>query len=451
MRLRLFLAFVLLIVVTLTAVAIFTRQEMAAQVRSFIGRGGWMGLEGHVADLESFYRQHGTWEGVEALFTSTGRGGRGQEQGGGRGPRWSELRLANADGRLVYAPADMLGDGFVSDEELRSAIPLEVDGARVGYLLLPGAGPPPSEDTEDALLEVLYRASLKSAWIAALLALALSLLMVSLLLRPLNQFTRAAKRMAQGDLAQRVSVGGARELSQLGEAFNRMAVALQGAEIRRRELTADIAHELRNPLAVQRAHLEALQDGVYPLSLENLDVVLHQNLLLTRLVEDLRTLALADAGELVLMRREIDLAHLVQDVIEQFKSQAARRGIHLHCDLTPCPPVDVDPERIQQILNNLLQNALRHTPQSGEIWLRLQCEAGAVMVSVRDSGTGIPLEAMERIFERFYRVDSARSREDGGSGLGLAIARRLAELHGGKLQARNHPLGGAEFILSLPV
>ncbi|NPV87678.1 MAG: HAMP domain-containing protein [Anaerolineae bacterium] len=450
MRLRLFLAFVLLIVVTLTAVAVFTRQEMAVQVRSFIGRGGWMGVEGHVADLESFYRQHGTWEGVEALFDASGRGERGQGQGGGRGPHWNELRLADVNGLLVYAPAGMLGAGFVSEEELRSAVPIEVDGARVGYLL-PG-GSPPSEDTEDALLEVLYRASLKSAWIAALLALALSLLMVSLLLRPLNQLTRAAKRMAQGDLTQRVSVGGARELSQLGEAFNRMAAALQAAETRRRALTADIAHELRNPLAVQRAHLEALQDGVYPLNLENLGVVLHQNLLLTRLVEDLRTLALADAGELVLMRRETDLAQLVEDVVEQFKSQAVRRDIHLHCDLSSaCPLVNVDPERIQQILNNLLQNALRHTPQSGEVSISLRCEAGAAVLSVRDSGAGIPPEAMERIFERFYRVDSARSREDGGSGLGLAIARRLAELHGGTLQARNHPLGGAEFILSLPV
>jgi signal transduction histidine kinase len=231
-----------------------------------------------------------------------------------------------------------------------------------------------------------------------------------------------------------------------------MADALQSAEESRRAMTADIAHELRNPLAVQRANLEALQDGIYPLTPENLTPILEQNLLLTRLVEDLRTLALADSGHLNLERSPTLLRDCVQRVVEQFSPQADSRGIAIQWSAREdCPPVNVDAGRIEQIIGNLLSNALRYTPQGGKIWLDLTCTGEQIQLTVRDSGPGIPVEALPHVFERFFRADRSRSRAEGGSGLGLAIARRLAEAHGGSLTAANHPQGGALFTLTLPL
>ena len=259
--------------------------------------------------------------------------------------------------------------------------------------------------------------------------------------------------MAGGDLTQRVQVKRKDELGTLGEAFNHMAASLQRAEQNRRAMTADIAHELRTPIAIQRAHLEALQDGVYPLTPENLQPVLDQTELLTRLVDDLRTLALADAGELNLEIAALDLSQLVRRVIDRFQPEADMRGIHLKMSDEARGPVMIngDANRIEQIFNNLLSNALRHTPADGQVSLVLQLKEGWVEARLSDTGDGIPAESLPRLFERFFRADKARSREEGGTGLGLAIARQLALAHGGDITAANRPEGGAEFIVRLPV
>jgi signal transduction histidine kinase len=265
--------------------------------------------------------------------------------------------------------------------------------------------------------------------------------------------TRAAHRLAQGDLSQRVLVRGKDELAELGRTFNYMADSLQRAEETRRAMTADIAHELRTPLAVQRASLEALQDGVFPLTAENLETLLEQNRLLTRLVDDLRTLALADAGQLTLERAPVDLSALVQRVVDHFQAQAAGQQVTLEFTHAPAglQPLSLDPIRIEQILTNLLSNALRYTPQGGAIRLAIRQEGSRVLLHVQDSGPGIPEEALPYIFERFYRADKSRARAEGGSGLGLAIARQLARAHGGELTAENAAEGGAVFTLRLPI
>jgi signal transduction histidine kinase len=251
-----------------------------------------------------------------------------------------------------------------------------------------------------------------------------------------------------------VRTHGSDELAQLGQSFNQMAESLQNAEGSRRALTADIAHELRTPLAVQRAHLEALQDGVYPLTAENLDPVLAQNQLLTRLVDDLRTLALAESGQLSLIRAPVDFAALAQRVVERFQPQAEARQIKLQMVAEGLPSgrsalLEIDSARMEQILGNLLANALRYTPEGGEVQVHLEWSPKAARISVCDNGPGIPSEALPHIFERFYRADKSRTRSEGGTGLGLAIARQLAEAHGGTLTAENMPEGGAKFILTL--
>jgi len=240
----------------------------------------------------------------------------------------------------------------------------------------------------------------------------------------------------------------------LGRSFNQMAESLQQAQASRRAMTADIAHELRTPLSVQRAHLEAIQDGVYPLTVENLAPILEQNYLLTRLVEDLRTLALAEAGQLTLERKPTDFVELVQRNVERFAPQAAAHQVAISLEGTAALSekliLSLDSARVEQILGNLLTNALRYTQSGGRIGLTLHREEHQVRLEVLDSGPGIPEESLPHIFERFYRADRSRSRSEGGSGLGLSIARQLAQAHGGALTAENAKDGGALFILTLP-
>ena len=217
-------------------------------------------------------------------------------------------------------------------------------------------------------------------------------------------------------------------------------------------MTSDIAHELRTPLAVQRANIEALQDGVYPLTLENLKPLLDQNNLLARLVDDLRTLAQTDSDSLLIEKHPRDLAKLLKHISENFQPQAGQQNIKLNFNhSTNYPEVLIDERRITQVINNLIQNALHHTPEEGEIILVLQILDSSVEITVRDTGPGIPEGDLDHIFERFYRVDQSRSREKGSSSLGLTIARRLTEAHNGTLTANNHPDGGAIFTLALPL
>lgn len=462
MRTKLFLALSLVALVSVAAVTLIVRQGAVDEVTAYMLRGGMVDISDLTATLEAYYQANGSWEGVESVLSSPGSPGMGW-QGGQNGPGMmggplrhgvldQRLRLADAQGQVI---ADTAGDaqGELSQEVLLQAVPLKSGAQTVGYLL-PEGGLTLSSGDEALLLQNLNRAALTAALLAGGLALLLSGMLAYRLLRPVTALTRAAERLASGDLSQRVQVQGSDEIAALGGTFNHMAESLQQAQTSRRAMTADIAHELRNPLAVQRANLEALQDGVYPLTAENLSPVLEQNLLLTRLVEDLKTLALAESGQLKLELIPTDLAGLAARVVERYQPQARPRGIDLSLNTLPAgqPPVTVDPTRIEQILGNLISNALRYTPEGGWIRLSLAPEGErAIRVTVRDSGPGIPEDALVHIFERFYRADKARSRAEGGSGLGLSIARQLAESHQGSLTAANHPEGGAVFTLTLPV
>ena len=242
------------------------------------------------------------------------------------------------------------------------------------------------------------------------------------------------------------------EIATLGGAFNQMVTSLEEEQKRRRMMTADIAHELRTPLSVQRANLEAMLDGIEPKINENIRTVLEQNQLLERLVEDLRTLALVDAGELSLKLSPIDLDKLIINIVESFQQRAKQKNIQLKTEFDKIPQVmNVDQVRVEQILVNLIENSLRYSPQGGKVWVRTINHNHEVWVEVQDTGPGISDDELPYIFERFYRGDSSRSREQGGTGLGLAIARKLAEANGGGLTATNHPEGGAVFRLTLLV
>ena len=472
MRWRLIGAFILIILVALGTVAVVARYTTQQEVATFLGHGGQIGLENLANNLEDFYSENGSWAGADALFTGVGSQGRGQGQGAGGNGQGSgnpgantnagesagvnaagnEHVLTDTEGKVIFSPVETEVGTYLSADLLSQAIELEVAGEVVGYLFPESGIPSLPDNFEDLLIERVNRASLLAALISGGVAILLALVFATLILRPVQGLTRAVDKMAEGDLSQRVTVKGSGELAALGSTFNQMATSLQDAEERRRALTADIAHELRNPLAIQRAHLEALQDEVYPLTLENLALIGEQNQQLTRLVNDLRTLALVDAGELSLNKRKVNLAEMCNETEARFQPQTDMKNIQLSvvCD-SHSLSVQGDRERLRQILDNLMQNALRYTPENGWINIRLRKQANNAIVSVHNSGPAITEEALAHLFERFYRADKARDRASGGTGLGLAIARKLAEAHGGTLVGENHPEGGVVFKLVLPL
>jgi len=459
MRLRLILSFVLIVFIAIGSILLIVRNQTGNAVRVFMYRGGMTGTEGLVASLEDYYARNGSWNGVEQLFESGmshGRGmgqGQGQGQGntGGMGMMSQRLQLADAAGNILADSESSSPSGSLSRSERSQAIELTNDGKVVGYLY-PEGSMAFSQSAESNLLNRLNRAAVTAALAASGVAMVVALFLSYRLLRPVRELTRAARQLAAGDLSQQVTVHGNDELATLGNTFNQMAVSLQQAESQRRALTADIAHELRTPLAVQRAHLEALEDGIYNLTPENLRPIEEQTRLLSRLVDDLRTLALADSGQLELVRTPTDLPALVKRITTALEPRVADRQIQIQLSLSEsCPPLNLDAQRIEQILNNLLDNALRHIPDEGLISVGLRVDNVQCVLTVRDSGPGIPEDAVPLLFERFYRADKSRSRAEGGTGLGLSIARKIAQAHGGDLTAANHPEGGAVFTLSLPI
>ncbi len=458
MRLRLILSFAVIVLVTITSMVLIARQNTATEVRAFMYRGGITSSTDVVDSLSAYYESTGSWDGVEALLSpylsATARRAGGSGNPGGNSGMSNmmdfRLRLADCDG-LVLVDSDSTDPSFLSITELEAAQPIKVNLKTVGYLLLDGMTGY-SRNEEINLVNRLNQAAITAGLIAGGVSLLLGLLLAYRLLKPVQALTEAAGKLGKGDLSQRVVVKGSDEMATLANTFNHMADSLQKAQQSRRDMTADIAHELRTPLAVQRANLEALQDGIYPTTAENLASILEQNLFLTRLVNDLRTLALAETGELPLEKTETMFQPLVERIIDRFRPQANQQQVDLLFTKSQLieQPVLLDPMRFEQILTNLLSNALRHTPTGGKIRVQVEQRAAKINLTVHDSGPGIPQESLPHIFERFYRADRSRSRSEGGTGLGLSIALHLAQLHGGNLTAANHPQGGALFTLDLP-
>jgi two-component system sensor histidine kinase BaeS len=270
--------------------------------------------------------------------------------------------------------------------------------------------------------------------------------------RPLRRVMEAAERIAEGDLSARVRLLHPGDLGRLAATFNHMADELERADERRRRLTVDVAHELRTPLTVLQGNLEGMLEGVYQPTPEALRGLLDETRLLTRLVDDLRTLALAEAGQLHFDLQQLDVADLLADARTSFGGQADGLGVRLEVDVPDAlPPVRGDAQRLAQVLGNLISNALRHTPPGGRVTLSARAADGGVIVRVADTGPGIPPEDRPYIFDRFWKGDPARTRDGkGGAGLGLAIARQLVELHGGRIWVEDDDAPGATLTFSLP-
>ena len=288
-------------------------------------------------------------------------------------------------------------------------------------------------------------------------AVALGILLVSVLSRrllaPVTSLGEAAQHLGRGDLSRRVPTQGAGELRQLAEAFNSMAANLEDAERQRRNLVADIAHELRTPVSNIQGYLEALKDGLLQPDQATIETIHGQVIHLGHLVEDLRLLAQAEAGALQLHRIPGRMPDVLRVCVDAVRPRAETKGItvSLEADET-MPLVEMDGTRISQVVNNLLENAIIHTPEGGSVTVSAgESDDGMVRVAVADTGTGIQSEDLLRVFDRFFRADASRSRATGGVGLGLTIAKELVEVHGGTIYVENVVPSGARFIFELPI
>lgn len=444
--------------------------------------------------LANYYRSIGGWAGVEQLLGNSatqrqgGMMGPGMRRPGMMGPgsammrsgeMWAMMGLralvVDDRGRVV---ADSAGDSNnmrgqrLDPAALVSGAPITVGDEQVGTLLVTTLTQPDAQS--EGFLQEVNRAILWAVLGAGALALIVGGLLTWRLTRPLRTLTEAAEGIAAGDLAQQVDVRPGDEIGDLATAFNQMAARLARSEALRRQMTADVAHELRTPLTVIQGNVEALQDGVFPLTAEALAPIEAKTALLIRLVEDLRQLALVEADVLSLEQGVLDPVALVRELVAEFRPAAREKGISLSVEAAPTlPPVTADRQRLAQVLGNLLGNALRHTPAGGTVTVTVSREGAHIpgfvppaglpylLFSVSDSGPGVAPADLPNLFERFYRADKGRGRGGGesGSGLGLAIARALVEAHGGTIGAANvpdsapsgAPESGAIFWFTLPI
>ncbi len=315
----------------------------------------------------------------------------------------------------------------------------------------------PLEDYSLSAIEKQFNSSVSRSLfiaiaVAGLVGLLLSLLLSRSILRPVDELISAARAMEKGDLSQRVPVRSKGELGELASAFNAMAEGLTRLEQLRQNMVTDVAHELRTPLSNVSGYLEALRDGVVDPTPEMISSIHEEAMLLNRLVDDLQELAMAEAGQLKLVRQPVNIKVVVEKAVQSLKSQADEKYVNITVNLPgDLPLVEADAERMGQVLRNLLNNAITNTPSGGEITIQACIVDSQVEISVQDNGLGISAEHLPYVFERFYRVDQSRTRSTGGAGLGLAIVKQLVEAQGGQVGIDSQVNVGTRITFTSPI
>jgi signal transduction histidine kinase len=363
------------------------------------------------------------------------------------------VALVDNDQKVVLGSRNFEIGQQVGQADMRDSLPIEVDGQTVGAVLFDLPTDMPQRDPyspEDAFLARVNQAIVFGALGATTIALVIGVLLARAISHPVKELTEATQRVSGGELGHQVTVRTRDEIGELAVSFNRMSADLATSTRLRRQMTADIAHELRTPLSIILGYTEALSDGKLHGKPAIYDAMYGEAQLLNHLVDDLRTLSLADAGELTLNRSLIPAGECIERTAASHAELAAQRGIRLEVQITPdLPLIHADRERVAQVLTNLVSNALRYTPDGGVITLSAATEDNRVLLRVADTGPGIASEHLPHVFQRFYRADASRP-ANGESGLGLAIAKSLVEAQGGTIGVESVPGQGATFTVALP-
>lgn len=471
-------AFALVILVGIGVVVWLAGQATTGQFELYITQTGQQLAVRLVPFLADYYARAGSWDGVDAVLHSPSDAGASHvalnqqkwmnEMDEGMMGGMSEWRgdmmmmgdslWATFGSRLILLDADLVVVGDTTHTLIGTRLPAD-DAARgmritvgeqqVGTLIVTPLDAPTTPAGD--FLATLRYSVLWAGVAAGGVALVLGSLLFFQIVRPLRSLAAAAQRIAQGDWSQRAWVGDRDEVGQVALTFNQMAATLQQYAAERQNMVADIAHELRTPLSVVQSNLEAMLDGVLPASPEELTSLHQETLLLNRLITDLRTLSLAEAGQLHFEKQAVDPGALIQQVSERMRLRAEEKHIRLETMVADdLGKIQADPARLTQIMTNLVDNALRYTPAGTCVTLAARPTADAVEFAVSDTGPGIPAEALPHIFDRFWRAEKSRNRASGGSGLGLAIVKQLVEAHGGQVQVESQVGVGTQFRLQLP-
>ncbi len=450
---KLTLAFLAISLAAIGVVAAISLRTTGEQFRRYVVASGMMSQAGWAETLTSYYAANGSWAGVDAVLAQLGPGGGMGRGWGAMGMAGPNFAVTDAAGRVLASRTGELVGEMLPADVVAQGLPLTLNGQPIGTLLNVRPADVALDAQGQAFLRQVQTSLLWAALLAAALSLGLGVLISRVLTAPLARLTRASQAIAGGDLSQRVPVAVANrdEIGDLGAAFNGMASSLAEAETLRKNLIADISHELRTPLAVVQGNLQAILDGVYPLEMAQVAGVYDETLLLTRLVDDLHELALAEAGQLRLERAPVDLAALARTAVGQFGPAAEAAGVRLALSTAEdAPAVLGDADRLAQVLRNLLSNALRHTAAGGQVAVQVSRAGEQAEIRVADTGTGIAPEDLPYVFDRFYRGDKGGSRRGGGAGLGLAITRQLVAAHGGRIAVASQAGAGATFTVTLP-
>jgi signal transduction histidine kinase len=401
--------------------------------------------------LEEFYAQNGSWEGVDTAWGELQMRRNTMPPPPNEGRRKSLFGMADAEGVVIVSnDPDFPAGSIVPENKLAQGEPVLLDGREVGVILT--ANLPPGFNPEEYMfLERSNRALLYALGGALIIALALGFLLSRTLIRPLTALTEAANLIAEGNLEQQVSVRSNDEIGRLAAAFNTMSREVARVNAQRRQMTADIAHDLRTPLTTIAGYIESMREGVLKPTPERLAMIYSEIEVLQNLVDDLRMLSRADAGELSLNRQHFSPGYLLERAAASFQQKAEKQQITIWTELEPgLPVIFVDEDRMMQVLGNLLSNALRFIPPGGEIRLKAARAGDCVELVVEDNGSGIDAEEMPFLFDRLHRIDKARSDNNGETGLGLAIVKALVTAMGGSISAASRPGEGTAFTISFP-
>ena len=458
-------ALLLIVVVSVGLMAYLANLSTAREFQQYIMRGSMVYTQ-HVADiLSQHYTKEQGWSGLQDVLAGLLRS------------RNDRLIVADSSGAIVGDTEKNLlgkdtteaglGDGSVinaSGEYVGNLYLLVSAETRTGMGHMGGRGSSASPMLSLAEEDFLDRIN-SSLWVAGLAAIAvalvLGLILTRQITRPVHALTRGARHIASGNLGYRVNVGTKDELGEMAQSFNSMASTLERSEQSRQRLLADITHELRTPLTVIEGTIDGMLDNVFEPDREHLGSIKEQTTLLTRLIGDLRELSLAESGQLRLNLALTDIVALVRRKISQAEVGAKEKSIRLSLNVPRnVPEIKVDSTRIEQVIANLLTNAIRHTPAKGSVTVSIKTEASddaphlnrpGVIISVADTGGGIAAENLPHVFERFYRASDSRSRSEGGPGLGLSIVKQMVQAHGGEVWVESESSKGSIFYIALPL
>ncbi len=443
LRTKFILAFLTASLVAIGLVGIFTSQFSRRLFQSFIIDNL---IEDYASIVQEYYETNFTLNGIESALRYSTTSNAGQFDELGR----PGIILISPNQIIIIGDSSHPSGTSLARKDISEAHPIEVNGRTIAYIAIitPAFQPSPQETQ---FIKQTNRALSYASLAAIFLAIILGLLFTRTLLKPLASLNQALGKMEQGELLQQVQETSDDELGEVITGFNNMSNALAKANQHRKQMTADIAHELRSPLTVINGYLEALQDGTLAPTPERIEIIQQEVSQLNRLVRDLRTLSLADSGQLSINKDHINIDTLFQHLTDAYNLQAKSKNIELEFRKSNgFNTIFADEGRILQVFSNLITNALRHTNPGGKILVNARQKNDTTIIDLIDTGEGIPDDQLESIFQRFYRADPSRQSSSGESGLGLSIVKTLVEAHGGRISVLSKMGIGTTFTIELP-